>query len=57
MELTPAHWYYANIYYTEFYPNVEGTVINSYMPVSDIPATASWKTFYITSKPNFVKIQ
>jgi hypothetical protein len=61
MELTAAHWQYANICYTEFYPNqsrkVEGTVIKSFMPISDMPATTCWKTFYKTSKPDFVKIQ
>jgi hypothetical protein len=60
MEFTTAHWQFADIYYTEFYPNqsnVEGMVINSFMPISDISATTWWKTFYRTSKPNFVKIQ
>jgi len=61
MGLTTAHWQYANIIYTEFYPNqsrnVEGMVINSFMPISDMPATTCWKTFYRPSQPNFPKIQ
>lgn len=54
MELTTAHWQYTYIYYNEFYPyhsrNVEGMVINSFMPISDMPAANCWKTFYRTYK-------